>query len=81
MRPEAGSHPFASLPMPQFEQSPQDAPAVAGKRGGEIAAYKPVPEDPHAEYSGPLQLPEVVGALDVLTAFRASEFDGCSEHD
>ncbi len=35
-----------SLPMPQYEELPKDAPAVAGKRGGEIANYKPVPEDP-----------------------------------
>ena len=34
----------ALLPMPQFEQLPASAPRVAGKRGGEIAAYKPVPE-------------------------------------
>ena len=31
------------LPMPQFEQLPAGAPSVAGKRGGEITAYKPVP--------------------------------------
>ena len=31
------------LPMPQYEEYPKDAPAVALKRGGEIAAYKPVP--------------------------------------
>jgi iduronate 2-sulfatase len=33
----------ATLPMPQFEELPAGAPAVAGKRGGEIAAYEPVP--------------------------------------
>ncbi len=33
-----------ALPMPGFEQSPEGAPAVAGKRGGEITNYKPVPE-------------------------------------
>ena len=33
----------AKLPMPEFEDSPKDAPGVALKRGGEIAAYKPVP--------------------------------------
>ncbi|MEL0119892.1 MAG: sulfatase, partial [Opitutae bacterium] len=33
----------AKLPMPQYEEYPKDAPAVALKRGGEIAAYKPVP--------------------------------------
>ena len=31
------------LPMPDNEQAPQGAPAVAVKRGGEITAYKPVP--------------------------------------
>ena len=30
------------LPMPEYEQLPKNAPAVAGKRGGEIAAYTPV---------------------------------------
>ena len=29
--------------MPEYEEYPKDAPAVALKRGGEIAAYKPVP--------------------------------------
>lgn len=33
------------LPMPQFESLPQGAPKVAGKRGGEINNYKPVPTD------------------------------------
>ncbi len=33
----------AKLPMPKHEDLPKDAPAVAGKSGGEIAAYKPVP--------------------------------------
>ncbi len=32
-----------TLPMPQFEELPSGAPAVARKRGGEITAYKPVP--------------------------------------
>ena len=32
------------LPMPQFENLPAGAPAVAGKRGGEITNYRPVPE-------------------------------------
>ena len=31
------------LPMPEFEELPADAPPVAGKRGGEITNYKPVP--------------------------------------
>jgi iduronate 2-sulfatase len=34
----------AELPMPSYEDLPKDAPAVAGKRGGEITNYKPVPE-------------------------------------
>lgn len=33
----------ARLPGPANESFPKDAPAVALKRGGEIAAYKPVP--------------------------------------
>ncbi len=33
----------AKLPMPKFEKLPHGAPAVAGKRGGEITAYMPVP--------------------------------------
>ncbi|MDG2384686.1 MAG: sulfatase [Pirellulaceae bacterium] len=35
----------ATLPLPEFEELPQGAPPVAGKRGGEINNYKPVP--PH----------------------------------
>ncbi len=34
----------ARLPLPHCETLPLNAPAVAGKRGGEIAAYEPVPE-------------------------------------
>jgi iduronate 2-sulfatase len=34
----------ARLPLPQFEELPAGAPAFAGKRGGEITNYKPVPE-------------------------------------
>jgi iduronate 2-sulfatase len=45
----------ATLPMPQFEFLPTDAPGVAGKRGGEITNYKPVPEDRDAEYSSELK--------------------------
>jgi iduronate 2-sulfatase len=37
-------HDPATLPMPQTERPPVGAPEVAGKRGGEIAAYEPVPE-------------------------------------
>ncbi|MFP6872793.1 MAG: sulfatase [Verrucomicrobiales bacterium] len=36
-------HDPATLPMPEYEHLPKNAPAVAGKRGGEITAYKPVP--------------------------------------
>jgi iduronate 2-sulfatase len=36
-------HDPANLPMPVNEESPKGAPKVALKRGGEIAAYKPVP--------------------------------------
>ncbi len=32
-----------ALPMPEFEDPPEGAPAYAGKRGGEINAFKPVP--------------------------------------
>jgi iduronate 2-sulfatase len=37
----------AKLPLPAVEQAPQDAPAGAQKRDGEIAAFFPVPE--HSE--------------------------------
>ena len=33
-----------TLPMPEYEEPPVGSPQVAIKRGGEIAAYKPVPE-------------------------------------
>ena len=39
-----GLYDSACLPMPQNEDLPIGAPAVAGKRGGEITNYKPVPE-------------------------------------
>lgn len=48
-------HDAESLPMPEFEDLPAGAPAVAGKRGGEIANYKPVPEGPKAPYSQELK--------------------------
>ncbi len=38
-------HNPATLPMPEFEELPSGAPQVAGKRGGEINNYKPVPLD------------------------------------
>lgn len=34
----------STLPMPEYEGLPKGAPGVAGKRGGEITNYKPVPE-------------------------------------
>lgn len=37
-------HDPAKLPMPAFEKLPEGSPKVAQKRGGEIVAYKPVPE-------------------------------------
>jgi iduronate 2-sulfatase len=43
------------LPLPSFEQLPENAPAVAGKRGGEIAAYDPVPVDRAASFSTSLK--------------------------
>ena len=43
------------LPLPTFEHLPENAPAVAGKRGGEIAAYDPVPEDRAAAFSTSLE--------------------------
>lgn len=38
-------HDPATLPMPQYEELPAGSPEVAGKRGGEIANYRPVPEE------------------------------------
>ena len=37
-------HDPAGLPQPQRSELPTGAPAVAGKRGGEISNYAPVPE-------------------------------------
>ncbi|TWT95116.1 Choline-sulfatase [Neorhodopirellula pilleata] len=34
----------STLPMPEFEELPAGSPAVAGKRGGEIRNYFPVPD-------------------------------------
>ena len=45
----------ATLPIAAHHNLPADAPKVAGKRGGEIAAYKPVPEDPQTPFSEALQ--------------------------
>lgn len=38
------------LPMPEFEDHADGAPNAARKRGGEIAAYRPVPERGDAEF-------------------------------
>lgn len=48
-------HDPAKLPMPSFEKLPAGSPAVAHKRGGEIVAYKPVPEAVDAEFSPELK--------------------------
>lgn len=45
----------AKLPMPAFEDLPAGSPKVAQKRGGEISAYKPVPEKPDAMFSPELK--------------------------
>jgi iduronate 2-sulfatase len=44
-----------SLPMPEHEQLPAGAPRVAGKRGGEISNYFPVPVDRDAQFSTELK--------------------------
>lgn len=43
------------LPMPLYEELPRSAPPVAGKRGGEITNYAPVPEQRDAVYSDELK--------------------------
>lgn len=48
-------HDAASLPLPRHEELPVGAPAVAGKRGGEIANYEPVPTDPDAKFPASLK--------------------------
>nr|WP_299346346.1 sulfatase [Allomuricauda sp.] len=45
----------AKLPMPEFEEFPEDSPKMAQKRGGEITQFFPVPEDKDAEYSEELK--------------------------
>ncbi|MEM6689065.1 MAG: sulfatase [Planctomycetota bacterium] len=44
-----------ALPMPEHEELPSGAPGVAGKRGGEITNYKPVPKDPKAKFDPSLK--------------------------
>jgi iduronate 2-sulfatase len=48
-------HDPAKLPMPVFEKLPANSPKVAHKRGGEIAAYDPVPEGNDAVFSPDLK--------------------------
>ncbi len=48
-------HDPAKLPLPAFEKLPAGSPKVAQKRGGEIVAYKPVPEKGDAEFSPELK--------------------------
>ncbi|MEL6111091.1 MAG: sulfatase [Planctomycetota bacterium] len=45
----------STLPMPDVEELPKDSPAVAGKRGGEITNFEPVPEDRNASFSPELK--------------------------
>lgn len=46
----------AKLPMPSFEQLPEGTPAFAGKVGGEIIAYEPIPEKVEGkDYPEPLK--------------------------
>lgn len=48
-------HDPARLPMPGFEELPAGSPKVAQKRGGEIAAYSPVPEKSSEKFSPELK--------------------------
>ena len=41
-------HDPKKLPLPKHEDLPKNSPKVAGKRGGEISNYKPVPIDRNA---------------------------------
>lgn len=45
----------ADLPVAAHQNLPADAPKVAGKRGGEITAYSPIPENPAAPIPEALQ--------------------------
>ena len=45
----------AQLPLPVHEDLPAGSPPVAGKRGGEITNFKPVPEDAQAAFSTELK--------------------------
>ena len=48
-------HDPATLPAPKHEELPEGSPMVARKRGGEIAAYDPVPEAREAVFSPELK--------------------------
>jgi iduronate 2-sulfatase len=48
-------HDPMTLPMPRREAPPEGAPPVAGKRGGEIANYEPVPERDPGPYPDALK--------------------------
>ncbi len=43
------------LPQPVLEKMPLGAPDIAGKKGGEIAAYEPVPQKPDADMPAELK--------------------------
>ena len=75
-----------TLPQPRYEELPMDAPSIAGKRGGEISNYKPVPEGRDAIYDEALKRKLVHGYYasvsyvdaqigKVLDELRASELD------
>ena len=40
----------AKLPMPEYEKPPKNAPDFAGKKNGEIAAFKPIPRTDGTPY-------------------------------
>lgn len=48
-------HDPAMFPLPEREDLPEGAPGVAGKRGGEITNYAPVPTDPNAAFPDDLK--------------------------
>jgi iduronate 2-sulfatase len=43
------------VPLPAVQDLPAGAPVIAGKRGGEITNYKPVPTDPQEKFSDQLK--------------------------
>ena len=43
------------VPLPTVEELPAGAPVIAGKRGGEITNYKPVPTDHQEKFSDQLK--------------------------